>query len=234
MRARLLLVEDDFSTRLGLTASLKAAGHDVEAVASAEEAEASARDRPPELVILDRGLPRESGLELLRRWRREGRDWPVLVLTARDAVEDRVEGLRAGASDYVVKPAATEELLARVEARLRERAPASAPRPVIELGHARVDLARLVVERSGEELALTSLEASLLELLNARAGRLVTREELLREVWGFRAEVETRAVDNTVYRLRAKIEVDAARPRHLLTIRGEGDRFEVGDEGLPR
>lgn len=228
--ARVLFVEDDFSLRLSLAASLRGAGHEVAAVASAEEAREAASRAAPEVAILDWNLPGESGVSLLRAWRAAGAGFPVIVVTARDAVGDRVEGLDAGANDYIVKPFATEELLARVRVQLRARAAAAEPealRTVALSSGARVDLARETVERGGRTARLTTQEALLLAYLAARPGRAVSRAELLKEVWGFRTgAVETRAVDNTVLRLRAKIEADPASPRHVLTVHGTGYRFE--------
>ena len=224
MSGRILLVEDHFPLRLSLSAAFRAAGFEVAAVGSAEEAQQAAGQSPPEVVVLDWMLPGISGLELLRLWRSEGRDWPVILLTAKDSVEDRVTGLDAGAQDYVVKPFANDELLARIRVQLRSR-PTSAS-AVLELDGARVDLARQVVTRDGGEQTLTTKEAALLAWLAARPGKPVEREELLREVWGYRGGVQTRSVDNTVQRLRAKVERDPARPRHILTVTGVGYRFE--------
>lgn len=224
MSARLLLVEDDLGLRLGLTASLRAAGHQVVAVASAEEADAAVRDGAPDLVVLDWGLPGMSGLELLEGWRARGVGLPVIFLTARDEVRDRVRGLEAGADDYLTKPFATEELLARIAVRLRGVA-ARAGRVLELAGGVVVDLARGEVVRDGAREALTTHEAGLLAYLDRRAGEAVSRDDLLREVWGYRAGVVSRAVDNTVARLRAKIECDPAAPRHVLTVHGIGYRF---------
>lgn len=218
---RILLVEDDFALRLGLGASLKAAGYQVIAVGSAEEASAAAEAAPPALILLDWNLPGQSGVAWLARWRADGGSAPVILLTARDAVADRVEGLDAGADDYLVKPFATDELLARVRARLRTRAPSG---DVLTLGACRVDLGRQQLERDGAITPLSAQEVALLRLLLAAGGRVVSREDLLREIWGWRAGA-TRSVDNAVVRLRAKIEVDPRRPRHLLTVRGVGYRL---------
>jgi DNA-binding response OmpR family regulator len=219
-----LLVEDDFALRLGLTASLKAAGYKVTAVGSAEEAEAAVDDATPALILLDWNLPGQSGVERLRRWRADGMLAPVILLTARDALADRVEGLDAGADDYLVKPFATEELLARLRARLRAR-----PAPTndaLRLGAHQIDLGRQRVQRDGEVTALSAQEVAILRLLIAGAGQVVSREDLLREVWGWRAAGQTRSVDNAVVRLRAKLEDDPRHPRHLLTVRGVGYRLE--------
>lgn len=223
MKPRILLVEDTFALRLAVAASLRSAGYDVAAVGSAEEAREDAERAPPALVLLDWMLPGEQGIDLLKSWRNAGKRFPVILLTARDAVPDRVSGLSSGANDYVVKPFATEELLARVAVQLRDRVAASGR---LALSDREVDLAREVVIRGDEELTLTTQEARCLAYLAERAGRNVDREDLLRDVWGYRGGVVTRSVDNTILRLRAKIEPDPARPRHVITVQGTGYRFE--------
>jgi len=223
--AHILLVEDNFSLRLSLSASLRAQGWEISAAASAEEGAHAAEAHPPDLAVLDWMLPGKSGVELLAEWRAAGRGWPVILLTARDEVADRVRGLESGADDYVVKPFATEELIARIRARLRAR-PAAASR-VLRLTGCEVDLDRLEIRRGAERLPLTTREADLLAYLAHRAGQDVPRDDLLREVWGYRGAVVTRSVDNAVLRLRAKLEGDPARPRHLLTAHGVGYRLQL-------
>lgn len=225
MTARILLVEDHLPLRLSLAASLRKAGYEVTAVASAEEADQVVGGEAPQLVVLDWMLPARSGVELLADWRARDLGVPVILLTARDALHDRVRGLRTGAQDYIVKPFATEELLARIEVQLRDR---GVGRRVLELADRTVDLARQEVRRGDQVLeSLTTKEAELLAWLAERVGRAVSRDDLLREVWGHRASGPTRTVDNTVLRLRAKIEVDPARPRHVVTVHGLGYRFEA-------
>jgi DNA-binding response OmpR family regulator len=222
---RILLVEDHLPLRLSLAASLRKAGYDVTAVASAEEADQVLAAEPPQLVVLDWMLPGQPGIDLLEAWRGRGLELPVILLTARDALDDRVRGLRTGAQDYVVKPFATEELLARIEVQLRDR---GVGRKVLQLSDRLVDLGRHEVRRGDTVLeSLTTKEAELLAWLAERPSRAVSREDLLREVWGYRSSAVTRTVDNTVLRLRAKIEVDPARPRHVVTVHGHGYRFEA-------
>ena len=227
MSARLLVVEDHFPLRLSLKAALVAAGFEVEAVGSAEEAEQAAAASAPDVVVLDWNLPGQSGLELLAAWRKRGVVWPVVMLTARDAIADRVDGLETGANDYLVKPFANEELVARIHVQLRMlRAAPPREEGLLDLSGIRVDLNRRSVDREGESLHLTTKETELLTYLSERPGQVVERDELLREVWGYRSAVQTRSADNTVLRLRAKIERDPSRPRHLHTVHGVGYRFE--------
>lgn len=225
MTARVMLVEDHLPLRLSLAASLRAAGWEVEAVASAEEADQLLALKPPDVVVLDWNLPGRPGIELLRDWRQRGVRVPVVLLTARDAVGDRVRGLEGGAQDYVVKPFATEELLARVRVQLRDRVDAER---LVRLDGCVVDLGRHRVEVEGvaEPIPLTTKEAELLAHLVERPRRTVEREDLLRAVWGYAPGVQSRTIDNTVLRLRAKIERDPARPRHVVTVHGVGYRFE--------
>lgn len=224
MKERILVVEDNFALRVGLSGSLRAAGYEVVAVGSAEEAREEVDRARPAVVLLDWMLPGEQGLSLLRAWRAAGLRTPVILLTARDAVLDRVEGLQTGASDYVVKPFATEELLARIAVQLRDRGPVAGAR--LRLCDREVDLARELVIQGDREVGLTTQEARCLAYLAERPGRSVDREDLLRDVWGVRGNLITRSVDNTVLRLRAKIEADPARPRHVITVQGVGYRFE--------
>jgi DNA-binding response OmpR family regulator len=225
MTAHLLLVEDDYSLRLSLAASLRAEGYEVTASPSAEEARLAVAEREPDLVVLDWGLPGESGLDLLRAWRTAGRELPVIFLTARDAVDDRVTGLLSGAHDYVVKPFATEELLARIAVQLRDRSRRPEERR-LELSTCTVDLRRGEVRHGDRTESLTTQELLLLTYLADHPGQPLARADLLRDVWGFRSAVRTRALDNTVLRLRGKIEATPASPRHVLTVHGVGYRFE--------
>jgi DNA-binding response OmpR family regulator len=223
MPDKVLYVEDELTTRLLVVEALKQGGYDVTAVASAEEAHQQLSENPPDLVVLDWLLPGESGLELLKRWRAQDVTIPVVLLSGQDTVEHRVEGLEAGANDYMIKPFATEELLARVSVQLRDRRRDGAE---IQLAACKVDLDREVVDFGGQRRKLTTLEARALTYLSTRPGQTVPREDLLREVWGFHGYVRTRAVDNTISRLRGKIEPDPAQPRHVITVHGVGYRFE--------
>ena len=221
--ARVLLVEDEPGVVLTLGDRLRAAGYAFESVADGEAGVARAAAAPPvDVVLLDVMLPGIDGFEVCRRLRRRGLRTPILMLTARGEVSDRVAGLRLGADDYVAKPFDPEELLARVEALLR-RAPAPAER--VRFGDVEVDLRGMEVRRSGAPVELAAMEYQLLCYLIAREGEVVSREEILRAVWGFQRPPRTRTVDVHVTWLRAKLEPDRARPRFLRTVRGAGYKF---------
>ncbi len=220
---QVLLVEDNFALRRSLTVSLRGAGLRVTAAGSAEEAAEAAHAAPPQVVVLDWNLPGQSGLELLQEWRSKGMDFPVILLTARDAIADRVQGLEAGANDYMVKPFATEELIARIHVQLRRQALSGTQ---LELEACRVDLGRHLLHRDGRSQPLTTKEAEVLGYLAQRPGQAISRDELHREIWGHADHVISRSVDNTVLRLRPKIERDLKAPRHLITVHGFGYRFE--------
>ena len=223
---RVLLVEDDDGIARPLVAALEAGGHRVTRVASGREALIAARDA--DAVVLDLGLPDIDGVEVCRRLRRDlGADLPILVLTARTSETDVVVGLDAGADDYVTKPFRLAELQARLRALLR-RAAASRPVPDDQMvaQDVRLDPAARRVWRGDEVLDLAPKEFDLLALLIRRAGTVVTREELAREVWGSRWMGGSKTIDVHVSSLRRKLGDDPGTPRYLTTVRGVGLRFE--------
>lgn len=228
--AHLLLVEDDDGIARALVAALQSDGHHVTHVTTGREAIVAAREA--DAVLLDLGLPDLDGVEVCRRLRRDlGADLPILVLTARNAETDVVVGLDAGADDYVTKPFRLAELQARLRALLRR---ASAGRPLgpaggdgqLVAGDLRLDLASRRVWQDGREVELTAKEFDLLALLMARAGTVVTREELAREVWDTRWLGGSKTIDVHVSSLRRKLGDDPAAPRYVTTVRGVGLRFE--------
>jgi len=227
MSARIMVVEDDETIALGLTAALRHAGHDVRRYDRAEIALDEIGDWQPHLMVLDRMLPGVDGLTALKYLRASSPSVQVIMLTAKGTETDRVEGLDAGADDYVPKPFSTKELLARVRARLRDL-PSSEPATIDEFtfGTVRADLRRRVLHRDGDEVRLTTHEAGVLRYLIENRGSDVTREELLENVWGYSPTMQTRTVDNQILKLRKKIEEVPADPRHILTIHGVGYRFE--------
>lgn len=216
---RLLLVEDSDRLRNSLARALARLGHAMDGAADGEEAESAIRINDYDAVVLDLMLPGRSGPELLENWRRRGETVPVLALTALDAVEDRVRVLVLGADDYLVKPFAIEELLARLEALVRRSRGAADSR--IRIGEVEIDLAARMVKRDGREIVLTAREFSLLECLARQPGRVMSREEIESRLYGESDSPVSNAVDAAVYALRRKLSPGDSPPL-IHTRRGIG------------
>ena len=225
---RLLVVEDETPMRTALVETLSAEGYRVRGAADGVSGLELACTEPFDLVLLDVMMPGLDGYAVCRELRRRGRDLPVLMLTAKALVDDRVEGLDAGADDYLVKPFSLKELLARVRALLRRRERKAALPETLDLGGARVDFDRRTITRDGLAIELSEKEHGILALLASHGGETVSREKFLDVVWGYHAYPSTRTVDNFVASLRVKIEADPADPRFLITVRGVGYRLEGG------
>ena len=224
--SRILVVEDERNLALGLRANLEVEGHDVTVAHTGEDGLDHAARQRPDLVILDLMLPGIDGYAVLDTLRSRGVDVPVLILSARAEEIDKVRGFRTGADDYVTKPFGVMELLLRVEALLRRAGgPRSAPRARWTFGDVDVDAERRLVLRGGEELAVTPRAFELLVALLTSGDKPLTRQHLLRTVWGYDASVTTRTVDAHIAELRRKLEHDAASPRHILTVHRVGYRF---------
>jgi two-component system KDP operon response regulator KdpE len=226
-----LLVEDDRTLRRALRASFLNWEFDVVEAESGEEALSIASSSSPELVVLDLTLPGIDGLETLRHLRTFS-DVPVVVLTVRDGLRDKVAALESGADDYVLKPFEPEELLARSRAHLRRAASDPSRAAVVRAGDLVVDLAARRVTWRDEPVQLTRTELRLLEVLLTHRGKLVTREQLLAEVWGSRAPSDRGRVRVFMVHLRRKLHDDAAKPRLILTEPGLGYRWIGDDERL--
>ncbi len=227
MKQKILIVEDEVDLALGVRDALQHAGFESEVVHDGKLALAKLRQGRYDLVVLDLMLPGMNGLDLLRELRKDRADIRVLVLTALSDEEDLLSGFQAGADDYMAKPFSPRELVARVDAQFRRATRESAPPPRLELpGGISVDLARLEVHRGGEVLALTPREGDILEYLVRNHERVVTRDDLLLDVWHYKsANVETRTVDIHIVGLRRKIEPDPAKPTLIQTVRGKGYRW---------
>jgi DNA-binding response OmpR family regulator len=229
--SRVLVVEDNQNLAEGLRTNLEFEGHEVELVRDGTGGLIRGRTRSHDLIVLDLMLPGMDGFRVLDGLRAEGVATPVLVLTARGDEADKVRGLRAGADDYVTKPFALRELLARVEALLRRaRAatePHSAPSAGFRFGDVALDPATRVVTRAGCPVPLRPKEYDLLAALLRRGGGVVARNELLREVWGYHESVLSRTLDTHVGELRRKLEADPSAPRYILTIRKTGYRLAL-------
>ena len=220
--SRIVVVEDDAAILRGLTDNLEADGYEVLAARDGESGYRLIREQSPDLVILDLMMPKMGGYEVCRKVRDEGIAVPIMMLTARGDESDRVLGLDLGADDYVTKPFSVRELLARVRALLRRGQIATSLPDQLRFGDVVVDFRRYEATKNGERLELTRKEFGTLRFLGARSGEVVTRDELLREVWDYKQYPTTRTVDNHVASLRAKIENNASEPQHLVTVHGVG------------
>ena len=226
--ASVLVVEDEASLNETLRFNLEREGYAVHTAADGETGLHLARTHSPDLIILDVMLPALSGTEVLRQLRSDGSDVPVLLLTARTAEIDRVQGLDLGADDYITKPFGLAELLARVRAHLRRSATNGGAQPsVIEFDGLTLDLARRELRCGESPRPLRPKEYQLLAYLAQHPGRTCTRDELLNDVWDIDFVGGTRTVDVHIRWLRKKIEPDPAQPVHLITVRGAGYRFEL-------
>jgi two-component system alkaline phosphatase synthesis response regulator PhoP len=225
MRNRLLLVEDEPGLVLTLSDRLTREGYAVETTADGASALERAAAEAFDLVLLDVMLPRLSGFDMLRELRKRGIETPVIMLTARGQMVDKIVGLKLGADDYVTKPFEMVELLARIEAKLR-RAPAVPHRAGgHQFGNIHVDFRRAEVTRDGAPLELSAREFQLLRYFIEHRGATLTRNELLNEVWGYNAMPSTRTVDVHVAWLRQKIEPNPRHPQYIVTMHGLGYKF---------
>jgi DNA-binding response OmpR family regulator len=234
-----LLVEDEEHLAAGIRFNLELDGYEVETIDDglraverlAPASEAVAVGPPVDLVVLDVMLPGLDGFQIAARMREVGNYTPVLMLTAKGLPEDVVEGLEAGADDYLAKPFDLPVLLARVKGLIRRRDWArGTPGETVRVGPALVDFANFELRKGGATIRLTLLEAMLLKLLVEKRGQVVTKAEILEKVWNLNPDTETRAVDNFVMRLRRHLEEDARNPRLLETVRGVGYRL-IDDPG---
>ena len=226
--ARILVIEDERPMRTALQDCLESEGYRVLSAEDGETGLAKAIKEKPDLILLDIMLPRLDGFALCAELRRMGHTVPVLMLTAKGFVQDRVRGLDAGADDYLVKPFSTDELLARVRALLRRRAKATVLKS-ISLGDVKIDFTQQKAWIKRKPICLTAKEFAMLRLMAEAGGEPITRERFLDVVWGYTAFPTTRTVDNHIASLRAKIEKDPDRPRWIQTVHGVGYRLE-GDK----
>ncbi|HEV7993426.1 MAG TPA: response regulator transcription factor [Gemmatimonadaceae bacterium] len=229
--ARILVVEDNLALAEGVAYNLRHEGHEVRIAEDGESGLAEARAWSPSLVILDLMLPRLDGYGVLSAIRADRNDVPVIILTARGEEADKVRGFRLDADQYVTKPFGVLELLERVGSLLRRSTSraggaAAAPHESIRFGDVVVDVDARTALRHGVPCALTPKAFELLLALVGRGGRVATRQELLKEVWGYGAFVLSRTVDSHIAELRRKLEEDPARPRHIVTVWKVGYRFE--------
>ena len=223
---KILVIEDDRAIALGVRLNLRKEGHAVDLAQDGEEGLQLALDPAVDLVVLDVMLPGRNGYEVLKELRRRGSTASVLMLTAKGMEGDKILGLKLGADDYLTKPFGLGELLARVEALLRRRPERPEERAVVRFGENEVDLDAQTAQRKGASVELSPQEFRVLKLFLQSGGRALSREDLLARCWGAEYEGTPRTVDNFVRSLRVKLEEDAEVPRHFLTVRGHGYRFE--------
>jgi DNA-binding response OmpR family regulator len=227
MNPRLLIIEDERPMRTALADALAGEGYRVLTAADGQEGLDRALAEKPDLILLDLMMPRLDGFTLCAQLRRLGHAVPVLMLTAKGQIEDRVKGLDAGADDYLVKPFSTEELLARVRALLRRAQKSTKALRTLTLGDVRLDFAQQQAWRGRKPLHLTTKEFAILRLLAEAEGEVVSRDRFLDAVWGYTAFPTTRTVDMHIATLRAKIEKHPDKPRFIHTVHGAGYRLEI-------
>ncbi len=227
--SRILIVEDELAMRTALADVLEDEGYRVITAADGAAGLDRAIKEKPDLVLLDIMMPKLEGFAVCAELRRLGHTEPILMLTAKGQVEDRVTGLDVGADDYLVKPFSTDELLARVRAVLRRTQRQAKTVRELQLGATRIDLLLQRAWRGAEELHLTAKEFAMLRLLAEAEGEPITRERFLDLVWGYGAFPTTRTVDNHIASLRAKLEPDPAQPRWIKTVHGVGYRLELAE-----
>lgn len=218
---RLLLIEDEIDIQRFLKQALTEAGYSVDAVGDGRAAMKAAADSAYDILVVDLGLPDQDGIDLILSLRQVGVRAPVLILSARRSVDERVKGLEQGGDDYLTKPFAIAELLARLRNLLRRDASPEQSNTCIRVLDLELDLIRREVSRAGEQLQLTSQEFALLEYLCRNAGRVVTRSMILERVWGMRIEPKTNVVDVHMSRLRGKVDGSGRKPL-IRTLRGMG------------
>jgi DNA-binding response OmpR family regulator len=220
-----LAIEDDPAILRGLSDNLRFEGYEVVTATDGEAGYHLQRERKPDLIVLDLMLPRMSGLELCRKLRGEGVQTPILMLTARSEEPDRVLGLDLGADDYVTKPFSVRELMARIRALLRRSQPQNGLPDELNFGAAEIDFRSYEAKCKGEPVEMTRKEFAILRYLASRAGEVVSRDDLLNEVWGYESYPASRTVDNHVAGLRAKLERNSSEPEHIKTVHGVGYKF---------
>jgi two-component system response regulator RegX3 len=219
---KILVVEDDPVLRDGLVDLLRSAGHTVDMVADGVTATKRGMDPDLDLVVLDVMLPKLDGIEVCHRLRKARPDLPILMLTAKGSEEDKVRGLKVGADDYVTKPFGARELLARIAALARRARSAPTEPEIVEIDGCRFDLGHCEARRNRKIIPLSPREVGILRWLHRHRARTVSRSELLEQIWGANADMETRTVDMTIAHLRQKIERDHTEPAIIVSVKGTG------------
>ena len=222
----ILVVEDEANIRTALTDFLEFHGFEVTEAADGAEADQTVAQKRFDVILLDLMLPKISGEQLCAKWRRDGMQTPIIMLTAKGQEKEKISGLNLGADDYITKPFSLEELLARISAVLRRTDPARAVGQTFEFADLDVDIAALRIRREKKEIEITKREAGIIHYFAANPDRVISRDELYKEVWNeTMTELGTRTVDMHIAKLRSKIERDAACPQIITTIRGAGYKY---------
>jgi len=226
-KASILVVEDEQNIRTALIDFLEYHGFEAAEAADGLEAERAVAEHRFDLILLDLMLPKISGEQLCSKWRREGLQTPILMLTAKGQEKEKIAGLNLGADDYITKPFSLEELLARINAVLRRTDPARAVGQTFRFGNLDVDIAALKVRCDNKEIEITKREAAIIRYFAANPNRVISREELYKEVWNDTlTDLGTRTMDMHIAKLRSKIERDSADPKIITTVRGAGYKYE--------
>jgi DNA-binding response OmpR family regulator len=226
-KANILVVEDEQNIRTALTDFLEYHGFAAAVAEDGLEAERMVGERQFDLILLDLMLPKISGEQLCSKWRREGLQTPIMMLTAKGREKEKIAGLNLGADDYITKPFSLEELLARINAVLRRTDPARAVGQSFKFADLNVDIPALKIRRNNEEIEITKREAAIIRYFAANPNRVISREELYKEVWNdIMTDLGTRTMDMHIAKLRSKIERDCAEPQIIKTVRGAGYKYE--------
>ena len=223
--AKVLIIEDEPNMVLGLKDSCEYEGYEVAVARNGKEGLEKATTEKPDIILLDVMLPLMSGIDVCRTLRTRGIETPILMLTARSQEIDKVIGLEVGADDYVTKPFSIKELLARIRAHLRRATKQVVDIESFSFGNVELNFKKYAARKGGEALDLSAREFEILRYLIRHRGEIVTRDQLLDEVWGYRSTPVTRTVDNHIARLRQKIEQDPSEPQHIITVHRLGYRF---------
>ena len=223
--AKVLIIEDEPNMVLGLKDSCEYEGYEVSVARDGKEGLEKAATEKPDIILLDLMLPLMSGIDVCRTLRSRGIETPILMLTARSEETDKVVGLEVGADDYVTKPFSIKELLARIRAHLRRAAKQVVEIDSFSFGDVELNFKKYAARKGGRAIDLSPREFEILRYLIRRRGEIVTRDQLLDEVWGYESSPVTRTVDNHIARLRQKIEPDPSEPQHIITVHRLGYRF---------
>ena len=227
-KAHILVVEDEQKIRSALRDFLEFHGFGVSEAVDGLEAQRVVAKKGFDLILLDLMLPKISGEQLCTKWRRDGLQTPVIMLTAKGQQKEKVMGLNIGADDYITKPFSLEELLARIKTVLRRTDPARAVGQTFKFADLDVDIAALKVKRGGQEIEITRREAAIIQYFAANPNRVISREELYKEVWDeTMSDLGTRTTDMHIAKLRSKIEKNSAEPQIIKTVRGAGYKYET-------